>query len=191
MRGVACVALAGGALWQLSRVNKDGYLTGLAFPLGLRSALLVSGALSVAAVAFQLAGGWNLPWRWFCVIQLVVLALAGWRMLAIGAGEEVIQKTEEQVTARTAGWKMLRADSEALLLSAPSNAKADFQLVRDAIRYADPGSLPEVSTIEEEIRSHLKQMKELADGGEDTSAIARRIEQLVSERGTRLKLLKS
>lgn len=184
------VVLFGGALWQLSRRSQNGYLTGVAFPLGLWSVLLVSAGVSVGAVALQLSGLWNVPWQWLVVVQLAVLAFAGWRMLAIGAGEEVIQKTDDLVMARTAGWKTLRADSEALLLSAPPKAKADFQLVRDAIRYADPSSLPEVSAIEEEIRSLLKQMKELAVSGEDTSSIARRIEQLVSERGTRLKLMK-
>lgn len=182
--GLAC-----GALWQLSRVNKDGYLTGLAFPLALKGLLLAAAAAAVLVAALDLAG-WSMPWKWFCVIEIIILGVVCWRLLAIGAGEEVIQEVGNQVKTQTAVWMMLRADTEAFLCDAPAAAQPDFTRVRDVIRYADPMSIPEVTAIETDIQARLRQMRELATQGEDTSAIARQIENLVHDRANRLKLLK-
>ena len=179
-----------GALWQLSLATKDCYLTGLAFPLALRWLLAVSAVLSLGAVAIQLTVGRNMPWVWFCMVQLLVLACAGWQMLAIGAGEEVIHNEEKQVQLQTFVWKMLRADSETAVLNAPVNAQPDFIRVRDAIRYADPMSIPEVASIEQDIQKKLKQMRDFATQGEDVSTLARQLESLVQERAVRMKLFK-
>lgn len=183
------LALVAGSLWQLSKTNKEGYLAALSFPLGLTLPLFLSVSMVLMAVALSFLG-WEMPWRWLCVIQLIFLGVTGWRMLVIGAGEEVIQNVDEQVKVQTSTWELLRTDAEVFQCSVPATAQQDFVRVRDAIRYADPVSIPEVSPIEQKIQTLLQQMKTLADKGEDTTAIACQIENLVQDRAMRMKLLK-
>ena len=184
------LGLACGVLWQITAEGKDGYLTNLAFPYVVRGALALSAGLSLAVTVLYLTGTWDFPLPWFVVLQILVFGFGAWKLLAVGAGRSEIDAVGARVKAQTGNWKLLMADAESLARETPEKARPDVQRVRDAIRFADPMSLPETAAIEQEISQKLVQLKKLALDGEDTTMVAQQLVNAVQDRATRQKLLK-
>jgi hypothetical protein len=87
---------------------------------------------------------------------------------------------------------MLLADTESLLTTVPASMKESVSEVRDAIRYADPISHPDIAKLDESIRTGVIQLKKLvAENNEsEVSALCQKIIDNVRDRSDRLKLLK-
>ncbi len=184
------VVVAVAALWQLSQANRETYLTTLAFPLALKGFLALEAGMAVAFCALHLSGGWSIPVTWYAALQVVLLAVTAWKLLAIGAAKEMIDDGGAGTKAATSAWKLLQADAEAVLPLATPESRREVEGVVEAIRYADPVSVPEVSALEEEIRSQIVRLKELASEKKEVSAVCQDIRDAVRDRATHLKALK-
>lgn len=189
---VFAAILSGASLWQLEKKLAQDYVTSLAFPLALKAYLALTVIMAVVFVTLDLAGVWSISFAWYMALQVVVIGLTAWKLLAIGAAQDAILKVGEQVQATVSNWKLLQADADAILKAAPAALQRDISDVRDAIRYADPMSRPEVAAQEQEIAGGLGQLRELVkeNKADEAKALCTRIKDVVADRANRLKILK-
>jgi len=186
------VLLAGGALWQLSNAGRKGYITGVVFPMALRPYLIFSLSLAVVMVSLEIGKVWTMPWTWYAAIQILALGFTAWKLLAIGAGHDEIHRVGEEVRAKVVSWKLLQADAEAILKETPEGLKSDISAVCDAIRHADPMSMPETASIEDGISRNVGELKSLVLEGktDEAKALCTKIRNAIRDRANRLKILK-
>ena len=188
---VADIILFLATFWQIADSGIGRYLTNAAFVLTIRPWVLVSAALSVIFPVLELASIYSMPIVWFCVIQIFVFAVAGIVMLVIGAGQEEIERQQNQKEQATSSWKKLRCDIEAIMARTPAEFKRSVSSVRDATRFASPVSYPALASLEHTIRADISALGVLIDGGHDgVEALCRKICDEVKDRSNRLKTLK-
>ena len=188
---VADITLFLATFWQIADSGIGRYLTNAAFVLAIRPWVLVSAALSVIFPVLELASIYSMPIVWFCVIQIFVFAVAGIAMLVIGAGQEEIERQQNQKEQTTSTWKMLRCDIEAIMARTPAEFRRSVGTVRDAIRFASPVSYPALASLEHTIRGDISALGVLIDGGHDgVEALCMKICKEVKDRSNRLKTLK-
>lgn len=188
---VADIILFLATFWQIADSGIGRYLTNAAFVLAIRPWVLVSAALSVIFPVLELASIYSMPIVWFCVIQIFVFAVAGIVMLVIGAGQEEIERQQNQKEQTTSTWKMLRCDIEAIMARTPAEFRRSVGTVRDAIRFASPVSYPALASLEHTIRGDISALGVLIDGGHDgVEALCMKICEEVKDRSNRLKTLK-
>ena len=188
---VADIILFLATFWQIADSGIGRYLTNAAFVLAIRPWVLVSAALSVIFPVLELASIYSMPIVWFCVIQIFVFAVAGIAMLVIGAGQEEIERQQNQKEQTTSTWKMLRCDIEAIMARTPAEFRRSVGTVRDAIRFASPVSYPALASLEHTIRGDISALGVLIDGGHDgVEALCMKICEEVKDRSNRLKTLK-
>ena len=135
---------------------------------------------------------WSIPAGIFAVIQIILAAIYGWRILAMGSAQEVIQQVEQNVKVKTFSWQLICADIERLKSNAPAANQAEISKVAEDIRYADPMSCPEVADLEETIKDNIVQLelKIQAQTADEISAICMKLQKQVKERNMRLKMFK-
>ncbi len=189
---ILAALFAGASLWKLSQSGRKEYLTNLAFPLALKSYLIATVAMAVVFVALNLTGVWTIGVMYYVALYVILLSLTAWKLFAIGAAQEAIVAVGDKVKAQTTGWKMLQADVDSLLLSAPAELKQELTAVRDAIRYADPRSIPEIAPIDATIASDIASLKTLSASGKvaEAKALCTQIQNSIKDRANRLNMLK-
>ena len=125
-----------------------------------QTAWFLPASLAVSAVVLLLQGFevYTLPTIWHVIVQLIMLAVVGGRVVAVYIGKEYIQKVEGKVAANTGRWQSLTADVNALQSKADklpeeqrSAAKQAIKKVAEALRYSDPMSSEAVLALEAEI----------------------------------------
>lgn len=186
------VLLAGASLWQLERKIKEDYITNLAFPLALKSYLAGTAVMAVLFVLLDLTGVWAIPFSWYAALQAIIIGITAWKLLVIGAAQDAILQVGEQVQANVSNWKLILADVDAMLRTVPDDIRRDVSEMRDAIRYADPMSRPEVEPQEKEISANLGQLKEALreNKSDEAKKLCARVKDAVADRANRLKILK-
>ena len=189
---VLAAILAGASLWQLEKKLAQDYITNLAFPLALKFYLGMTVAMAVLFVLLDLAGVWAISFSWYAALQVIIIGFTAWKLLAIGAAQDAILKVGEQVQANVSNWKLLVADADAILKTAPADLHRNVSDLRDAIRYADPMSRSEVAAQEQEIAGGLKQLRDLVREGkaDEAKALCARIQDVIEDRANRLRILK-
>ena len=186
------VFLSGASLWQLERKIKEDYITNLAFPLALKAYLVLTIVMAVLFVSLDLTGVWSIQLSWYAALQVIIIGITAWKLLAIGAAQNAILQVEEQVQENVSNWKLILADADAILRKAPDDIRRDVSNVRDAIRYADPMSRPEVEPQEKEIRAYLQQLQETLHENkvDEARQLCAHIKDVIADRANRLKILK-
>ena len=186
------IILSGASLWQLSKTTAQDYITSVAFPLALKAYLGLTVFMAVLFVALDLTGVWSISFLWYAAVQVIVIGLTAWKLLAIGAAQEAIQQVGAQVQATVSNWKLLQADVDAILQSAPAEMRKELTEVRDAIRYADPMSRPEVAAQEKDIAMGIGQLQELvkANKADEVKAVCTTLQNVIKDRANRLRVLK-
>ena len=186
------IILSGASLWQLSKTTAQDYITSVAFPLALKAYLGLTVFMAVLFVALDLTGVWSISFLWYAAVQVIVIGLTAWKLLAIGAAQEAIQQVGAQVQATVSNWKLLQADVDAILQSAPAEMRKELTEVREAIRYADPMSRPEVAAQEKDIAMGIGQLRELvkANKADEAKAVCKTLQDVIKDRANRLKVLK-
>ena len=184
--------IAGASLWQLSDASRHDYITALAFPLALKTYLTMTVAMAVAFVTLDLAGIWSISFPWYAALQIILLGFTGWKLLAIGSAADAIRQLDEHLQPNVTNWRLLQADAEAILRTAPSGIQRELSDMREAIKYADPMSRMEVLAQDREIEKCLGELRELLRIGrvEEAKSLCGRIADVVRDRANRLKILK-
>ena len=192
-----CFSLLGpvmlfGTLWIVASGTKNQYLTNAAFPLQAWSYCVLELLACVIFVLLDQTGKWSIQAGWFTVIHIVLIAIFSWRVLAMKSGQEVIEQVGRDVQLKTADWRMIGADVEALKGDAPEACRKELQAVIDAIRYADPVTCPELKPLDEAIRADVLQLelKIKESKAEEVPPICLEIRKRIKERAARAKILK-
>ena len=128
----------------------------------------------------------------FLILQLLAAVVASWKVFLVSAGQEEIIRQDEEVAIQTSFWKQLTAEANALPGKTPVDAKKNVQRVVEAIRYADPRSVPGVAVLEEEIRENLIALGRLVDEKkiDEIADLCNTLELQVKDRAGQLKNLK-
>ena len=112
-------------------------------------------------------GAWKISLGWFVFGHILLAALYGWKFLAGDAGREEIEKREIKVRESIANWKHLQLKTSALASRAKEPVKKAVESVRDAVRYADPVTSPQLEEIEMEIERNIDLLSQTIQLGED------------------------
>lgn len=128
----------------------------------------------------------------FLILQLLAAVVASWKVFLVSAGQEEIIRQDEEIAIQTSFWKQLTAEANALPGKTPVEAKKNVQRVVEAIRYADPRSVPGVAVLEEEIRENLIALGKLVDEKkiDEIADLCNTLELQVKDRAGQLKNLK-
>lgn len=128
----------------------------------------------------------------FLILQLLAAVVASWKVFLVSAGQEEIIRQDEKIAIQTSFWKQLTAEANALPGKTPVEAKKNVQRVVEAIRYADPRSVPGVAVLEEEIRENLIALGKLVDEKkiDEIADLCNTLELQVKDRAGQLKNLK-
>lgn len=134
-----------------------------------------------------------LPYWVAVIICAVILAVYAIAVLKAKAAAEISSATGEKVKARTFFIRSLTVDCENLLAKAKSEqAKTACNKVYDAVRYSDPMSSDELSSVEEKISAKISELSTAVTACDDEkiTALADETVLLVKERNNKCKVLK-
>ena len=176
--------------WACSR--KNNYILHAAYPLLLKSYLLVSILIAVIFTVISYAEIWTIPWVGFCVIEFAIFAITAWKAQALNTGEEEIAAVGEQIKISTISWKMLVSDITAIAERTSGEDSKQVNRVMESIRFADPVEHVAVSSIVENINIKVSALGEAVDNkdSEKIKEICIVIERLVKERSSKLMIVK-
>lgn len=181
-----------GTIWLVASGSKNKYITNAAFPIQACSYCVLNLIVCGIFVILDQTCIWSIPVGWFAFIHIILIAFFAWRVLAMDAGQEEIEKVGKNVQLKTTNWRMIGADVEFLKNNAPEICPKELQDVIDAIRYADPMTCPELELLDEAIKDSVLQLelnfKEQKI--EDVSLICLKIQKQIKDRNTRAKILK-
>lgn len=134
-----------------------------------------------------------LPYWVAVIICAVILAVYAIAVLKAKAAAEISSATGEKVKARTFFIRSLTVDCENLLAKAKSEqAKTACNKVYDAVRYSDPMSSDELSSVEEKISAKIGELSTAVTACDDEkiTVLADETVLLVKERNNKCKVLK-
>ncbi len=147
---------------------------------------------TIVGTAFMLAAKTAVAWVGAVVAVLVLgfYVLSALRtIMAIGAVEQVERHTEE----RTRTMRILTVDAQVLVNRASSpEMRRELNKVYEAIRYSDVTTIPELETLDDEIRNAFDALRSaVSDADEElVSEQAKQVITLVEERRVKVKAYK-
>ena len=133
-----------------------------------------------------------MPLLWFLFSHLAIIAVSVWKMLAADAGREEIEKLENSVKQTIFTWKSLQIKTAAIVTQTNGVLKKEAELINDAIRYADPVSLPQLADIENAICTNVDLFSKAIEQNdtEKCKILSEEIIQQVNHRSEMCKFLK-
>ena len=148
--------------------------------------LIVSLVVGVLAMAIP-----DLP-NWIgIVVALVVLALTAMAVVKASAASDLIEEKDREIKNRTVFIKSLKADAESLLAKAATpEARQVVKTVYETIRFSDPMSCDGVGELESQITLKFAEFEKAVLTGEDTKNVANELQILLSDRNSKVKLMK-
>lgn len=143
-------------------------------------------------LALQFTGSWNMPATWFILGHVILVGFTAWQLLAADAGKEAIERVENTVKESVSNWKLLQTQITSIASRTNSSDRKYVENVREAIRYADPVTSPQLNDIENAIKNNIKQLSDAVDTNntEKIKLLETAIIQQVKERSEICKLLK-
>lgn len=186
------ILIFAGTLYRAAGSSKNSWLTNAAFPLATGGYAAFSILFSVVIILLERFNVWIMPAAWFILVQSVLTALCFWKILAMKSGQEIIEDTGRCVQKKTEIWKSVLENAEIILNRTGSASFKEVSAVRDAVRYADPVSAPELEPLENAIAENLIRLRQLADEKktEEISALCTAILKQISNRNTQVKRFK-
>ena len=148
-------------------------------------------AQSICGLIFMTAS--MIPYQVALVVCVLLTASYLIGLIATDAGKDYIEGIDQQVREKTFFIRSLQMDMQEIMssISEPDLKKAAGELA-DEIRYSDPVSMAQLSSVEEKIADGLEDLKRLAEC-DDTQTVLAKIEdihRLLSQRNSKMKLLK-
>ena len=162
--------------------------------------LPVSLFISVIVLVLQGVGVFTLPVLWHCIAQIIPLAFAGIRVIAVYTGKQEIERVDKRVEEQRG--KLAVMVNTVTALQQKVNAFPEEQRVAatkalkqviDDLRYSDPMSTTAVQMLDSEIESGVSLLKNSCNA-ENAAQFVSECESLCSliqERNTILKASKS
>lgn len=162
--------------------------------------LPVSLFISVVVLALQGVGVVTLPVLWHSIVQIIPLAFAGIRIIALYTGKQQIEDADKRVAAqkdRIAAMinnvAALQAKVNALPEEYRSDAAKALKQVMEGLRYSDPMSTPAVQALDSKIEMSVSLLKNScnADGAAQFISECAALYARIRERDNTLKADKS
>ncbi|MBE6392384.1 MAG: hypothetical protein E7042_09350 [Lentisphaerae bacterium] len=110
---------------------------------------------------------WQMPVKWFILGHIILAALCAWKLLAADAGKEEIEKSELKLKENISQWKNLQMQCADLALKSPAPVRKTLENVKDAIRYADPVTAPQLAEIESAIAENITRLSQALQAGDN------------------------
>ena len=170
----------------------NSYLTNAAFPLAVRSYVIVNISFSLVVGAAEYFRICSMPTKWFIFIHIIFTALLIWRLLAMRSGQEIIEQVEQDVREKTVSWRCLRSDAAVILDRTDPVSRKEVSAVCDALRYADPVASPALASLDQAIGENLIRLGTAVDAKETEkiTALCTALQRQIQERGIKSKMLK-
>ena len=187
--GIIMFALAMG-YWAMS--TRKTYILHAAYPMLVKYYLFYTLLIAFLFGTMSYLGIWSISWKWFCLIEFVVLAIHAWRLQAVDAAKEEIVKVEEYVESNTSNWRELVMEITAIAERGPAGSKKVLTRTMETIRYADPMERKDSIGVLEQIFDKVNELSDAvdADKAEEIESLCTDIERLVKRRSSRLKDVK-
>lgn len=188
----ALIGIAGLLLCTFTMLNKKGMYPWIAaLPSAALTYLIIEIIVSAVVVVLEQLYVFALPFVWFIVIHVALLAIFSIRIVMLRGGAEHIEKTGEKVGPKVQHIKSLQADIE-LLISQTDDAalQAKIKALAEMVRYSDPMSAPELAPLEQQLAIKVGELKASLADPEKAAIVIGVAEQILEERNKKCKLLK-
>ena len=175
-----------------ARGRRTEYVLNAAYPGVVGGYLAATLAVSAVFAAIEQLHIFALPYGWFCLIQLAVMAVFAWRLQAMEVGRQAILARETAVKAGSANWKLAVLEISAVAERAAAADRPKVSHAADAVRFADPMEHEAVAQLAAKIGDRISSLGSAVDAGESEKIdeLCTEIERLVKERAGKLLLLK-
>lgn len=134
-----------------------------------------------------------LPWiaNWIPIIAcVVILGISGICLITTEIGRDEVTRVEAKIQRRVSTIKGLQTDVELIAeIQTDRETKEALDALAEKIKYSDPMSDESLTSIEDEISAKITALK--TQSTDDTLALVKQIEMLLSERNKQTKTLKS
>lgn len=129
--------------------------------------------------------------RYSILINVILLGFAIISLVIVNAGKKEIERVEKKVQEKVFFIKELQVDIENFADKITDvQAKKELDSLIDTIRYSDPMSHSQLSTIENQITTKVEKLKQ-TDDNENVKQICSELQQLFAERNRKAKLYKN
>lgn len=129
--------------------------------------LPISLIISVIVLVLQGANVFVVPVVWHSIMQIIVLAFAGIRIISVYIGKQEIETIDKQVSAQRNRFSAMQNTASALLARIDmcpeeqrSKAAKSLKQLIDTLRYSDPISSRAVQALDEEIEQGISDLSQ-------------------------------
>ena len=184
-------ALSGSLYWGWNRTEGE-YVTTAAFPLAAWGYLATNLLFSIIIVLLHTRGTYSLAAGWFCFLHLIFAGFFAWKILAMDAGKDEIEQVEINVKQSISNWKMLHTQIASIAVRADSSVRKEVESVRDAMRYADPVTSPQLQDIELAIQNNVDNLADAVvnHNSEEVNLLVQELRLQIRQRSEMCKMLK-
>jgi hypothetical protein len=134
-----------------------------------------------------------IPYRYEIVLNVILLGACLLGLIAVNAGREEIERSDEKVKEKVFFIRSLQGDVETLMDKMPDTAvRKTLKDLAETIRYSDPLSSPQLSALENKIDARIAELDANVERGDTngTKALCGELQRLFAERNRKCKLLK-
>lgn len=152
------------------------------------AAIIVSFIVGIIFMVFPVLPTW--------VGAIVCLLIAGYFVIACVKAStvaELVSEIDVKIKTQTSFIRLAIVESQTIMERAQTvEIKAETKKVYEALRYSDPMSNPNLSSVEQDIDKNLRELKKAVDSNDiaKVQEIARELDLLIKERNSKCKLLK-
>ena len=131
-------------------------------------------------------------YRYSILINVILLGFCIIGLLIVNAGKKEIERVNEKVEEKVFFIKELQADIETFVDKiTDENTKEELNLLVDTIKYSDPMSHSQLSSLENQIVIKVKNLTQTLDNNENVKQICGELQQLFAERNRKAKIYKN
>lgn len=130
---------------------------------------------------------------WIAIaVSVIILAIAGIGLIGTDNARDIITEQQAQTQASVKQMKMFRLDMQYIAdICADAELKKSLEKLADDFRYSDPVTYEEISGVEENLRSQVKELSTLVNS--DKELAKKKIDEIsviLADRNRRCKELK-
>jgi hypothetical protein len=162
-----------------------------AFPITTIRYAVTNVAISVLFLLLENIAKWSIPFVWFLLILVIVLAIFSIKLIVIKGARDVIVDVDDRVKQKVVALKMLVADIENIQQNSPQYA-AVIKPVYEALKYSDPMGNEMIAQYDQKISDSISILEISTNSGDDkaVSDICVTLLNQIKDRNNRVKIMK-
>ncbi|MCL2663900.1 MAG: hypothetical protein FWE83_11335 [Oscillospiraceae bacterium] len=132
-----------------------------------------------------------IPFQYGLVVNIILLGLCLIGLITVEIGKDEIVRIDEKVKEKVFYIKALQVDVETMAdRTTDESAKKALQDLAETIRYSDPMSNPQLAAVENKIEAKVNALTDSITDIEATKTQCNELQQLLTERNRKCKILK-